>query len=129
MKIDVFHSLGWMEEKEDNLDQAKNYYLKGIREFDNSNELLEDTNKIASTMYNLAVLYGENGDYKKENKLYERAIKIDPKYPDPYSNLAFNYLEGIGVKQNYQTAVEYGADDYLTKPLDFSGLKEKILSL
>ena len=32
-------------------------------------------------------------------------------------------------EHNYQTAVEYGADDYLTKPLDFSGLKEKILSL
>ncbi|MEC8841787.1 MAG: response regulator [Candidatus Poribacteria bacterium] len=32
-------------------------------------------------------------------------------------------------EHNYKTAVEYGADDYLTKPLDFSGLKEKILSL
>ena len=32
-------------------------------------------------------------------------------------------------EHNYKTAVEYGADDYLTKPLDFSGLKEKLLSL
>ena len=32
-------------------------------------------------------------------------------------------------EHNYKTAVEYGADDYLTKPLDFSGRKEKILSL
>ena len=32
-------------------------------------------------------------------------------------------------EHNYKTAGEYGADDYLTKPLDFSGLKEKILSL
>ena len=30
---------------------------------------------------------------------------------------------------NYQTALEYGADDYLTQPIDFKNLKEKIYSL
>ena len=30
---------------------------------------------------------------------------------------------------NYHTALEYGADDYLTKPIDFKNLKEKIYSL
>ena len=38
-------------------------------------------------------------------------------------------ITGYSDEHNYKTAVEYGADDYLTKPLDFSGLKEKILSL
>ena len=28
---------------------------------------------------------------------------------------------------NYRMAMEYGADDYLTKPLDFVALKQKIL--
>lgn len=30
---------------------------------------------------------------------------------------------------NYQTAREYGADDYITKPIEFSKLKKKILNL
>ena len=30
---------------------------------------------------------------------------------------------------NYQTALEYGADDYLTQPIDFKNLKEKIYRL
>ncbi len=29
---------------------------------------------------------------------------------------------------NYQTAVQYGSDDYLTKPVDFNVLKEKLLN-
>ncbi len=31
--------------------------------------------------------------------------------------------------QKYQTAREYGADEYLTKPIEFDKLKEKILNL
>lgn len=31
--------------------------------------------------------------------------------------------------QKYQTAREYGADEYMTKPIEFDKLKEKILSL
>ena len=29
---------------------------------------------------------------------------------------------------NYQTAMEHGADDYLTKPIDFDTLKNKIIT-
>lgn len=32
-------------------------------------------------------------------------------------------------ENNYRTAMEYGADDYITKPIDFSKLKSRILSL
>jgi len=28
---------------------------------------------------------------------------------------------------NYQTAVQYGSDDYLTKPVDFTVLKETLM--
>lgn len=31
--------------------------------------------------------------------------------------------------QNYEKAMNLGADDYITKPVNFSGLKEKIFSL
>lgn len=30
---------------------------------------------------------------------------------------------------NYQTAMRYGADDYITKPIDFDELKQKIWAL
>ncbi|MEC4817151.1 MAG: response regulator, partial [Scytonema sp. PMC 1069.18] len=30
---------------------------------------------------------------------------------------------------NYRTAKNYGADDYITKPIEFNKLKEKIFSL
>jgi YesN/AraC family two-component response regulator len=29
-------------------------------------------------------------------------------------------------EQNYRQAMQYGADDFLTKPLDFTALKEKL---
>ncbi|MEI2581398.1 response regulator [Scytonema sp. PRP1] len=31
-------------------------------------------------------------------------------------------------ENNYQTAQQYGADDYITKPIEFNKLKEKILN-
>ena len=50
---------------------------------------------------------------------------IKEKTPEQKVFMITAYSDG----HNYKTAVEYGADDYLTKPLDFSWLKEKILSL
>ncbi|RDV16767.1 response regulator [Pontibacter diazotrophicus] len=32
-------------------------------------------------------------------------------------------------EENYQQAMQYGADDFLTKPLDFSALKDKFKTL
>ncbi|WP_162053217.1 response regulator [Pontibacter pamirensis] len=32
-------------------------------------------------------------------------------------------------KENYQQAMQYGADDFLTKPLDFNALKDKFKTL
>jgi YesN/AraC family two-component response regulator len=31
-------------------------------------------------------------------------------------------------ENNYQTAKQYGADEYITKPIEFNKLKEKILN-
>lgn len=35
-------------------------------------------------------------------------------------------ITAYGDETNYQTAMKLGADDFLTKPLDFSQLKEKL---
>lgn len=38
-------------------------------------------------------------------------------------------ITAYGDAENYKKAMELGADDFLTKPLDFKTLKEKIISL
>ncbi|KAA3634019.1 MAG: response regulator [Bacteroidetes bacterium] len=54
-------------------------------------------------------------------ELLER-IKIEYKSPPPIVMMITAY----GDEHNYNTAKELGADDFLTKPLDFKKLKEKI---
>ena len=51
-----------------------------------------------------------------------RKIKIEHKQPPPVVMMITAY----GDNENYQTAVNLGADDFLTKPLDFNLLKEKL---
>lgn len=36
-------------------------------------------------------------------------------------------ITAYGDQDNYQQAMQYGADDFLTKPVDFKVLKEKLL--
>ncbi|MEA5509364.1 response regulator [Crocosphaera sp. UHCC 0190] len=43
-----------------------------------------------------------------------------------YPQIKVFMITAYGDEINYQTALEYGADDYLTKPLQFEHLKEKI---
>jgi CheY-like chemotaxis protein len=38
-------------------------------------------------------------------------------------------ITAYGDEQTYQTAIKYGADDYINKPIDFDVLKQKILEL
>jgi len=38
-------------------------------------------------------------------------------------------ITAYGDKENYDTAKELGADDFLTKPVDFKALKEKLVNL
>lgn len=44
-----------------------------------------------------------------------------------YKDLRVMMVTAYGDEKNYKNAITIGADDFLTKPVDFSTLKEKIL--
>ncbi len=48
---------------------------------------------------------------------------------EEYPGLKVFMITAYGDDHNYQTALQYGADDYLTKPIEFDKLKEKITHL
>ena len=54
-----------------------------------------------------------------------RNIKEDYHAPPPIVMMITAY----GDKENYDTAMELGADDFLTKPVEFTTLKEKLKSI
>jgi CheY-like chemotaxis protein len=43
-----------------------------------------------------------------------------------YPELKVAMITAYGDQNNYKQALEYGCDDYMTKPIDFSQLKEKV---
>lgn len=51
-----------------------------------------------------------------------KQIKENYKKPPPIVMMITAY----GDAENFNTAQKYGADDFLTKPVDFSALKEKL---
>ena len=52
-----------------------------------------------------------------------RQIKQDHYTPPPMVTMMTAYSD----PENYNTAMRLGADDFLTKPVDFTALKEKLL--
>lgn len=52
-------------------------------------------------------------------------IKKEHEVPPPFVMMITAY----GDEENHKRAMELGADDFLTKPVDFSELKEKIKTL
>ncbi len=50
--------------------------------------------------------------------------RIKQKYENPPPVVMM--ITAYGDEENYQKSISYGADDFLTKPLDFSLLKEKL---
>ncbi|MBA4406161.1 response regulator [bacterium] len=44
-----------------------------------------------------------------------------------YPELKVAMITAYGDQNNYNRAIEYGCDDYMTKPIDFGQLKEKVL--
>jgi len=48
---------------------------------------------------------------------------------EKFSALKVFMITAYDDENNYRTAMEYGADDYITKPIDFSKLKSRVLSL
>ncbi len=53
--------------------------------------------------------------------------KIKQKYNAPPPRVMM--ITAYGDKENYETAMKLGADDFLTKPVEFSLLKEKLKSI
>jgi len=54
-----------------------------------------------------------------------KRIKAEHQEPPPVVMMITAY----GDEENYKTAMNLGADDFLTKPLDFSSLKEKLKAI
>ncbi|MEG4352149.1 response regulator [Microcoleus sp. LAD1_D5] len=50
---------------------------------------------------------------------------IKQKFPD----IKVFMITAYGDETNYQTAISYGSDDYITKPVNFETLKNKIINL
>ncbi len=50
--------------------------------------------------------------------------QIRSSYDNP--SLKVMMITAYSDEQNYRQAMQYGADDFLTKPLDFTALKEKL---
>ena len=48
---------------------------------------------------------------------------------DDYPELPVHMITAYGDEKNYRTAMDYGADGYMTKPLDFEHLKARVLAL
>lgn len=46
-----------------------------------------------------------------------------------FGSLKVIMMTAYGDSENYQTAMRYGADGYIDKPIEFDSLKEKIFSL
>ena len=51
--------------------------------------------------------------------------KVKTEYP----HLKVCMITAYNDEHNYKTAMEFGADDYYTKPVDFQKLKKEVLSL
>jgi YesN/AraC family two-component response regulator len=45
-----------------------------------------------------------------------------------YPDLRVAMITAYGDEENHKQAIEYGCDEYMTKPLDFKQLKEKVLA-
>jgi CheY-like chemotaxis protein len=48
---------------------------------------------------------------------------------ETFPNLKVFMITAYGDEENFRIAMEYGADDYINKPVEFDKLKEKILGL
>lgn len=83
-------------------EEAKNYLQSNGS--DNLNQILSDIN-----------MPGMNG------------LELLKWIKDNYPELKVAMITAYGDQNNYKQAVEYGADDYMTKPIDFVQLKGKVL--
>lgn len=47
---------------------------------------------------------------------------------EKFSSLKVIMITAYNDSKNYETAVQYGSDDYFTKPVDFNALRDKLMS-
>jgi CheY-like chemotaxis protein len=55
-------------------------------------------------------------------------LELLKKIKEDYPGLMVYMITAYGDESNYKEAIAYGCDEYLTKPLDFNDLKDKILN-
>jgi CheY-like chemotaxis protein len=56
-------------------------------------------------------------------------IELLQKIKEKFDDLPVWMITAYNDKENYQQAFQFGCADYLTKPIDFTELKQKILSI
>ena len=56
-------------------------------------------------------------------------LELLKRIKEQYSHIKVFMITAYNDEHNYQTAMQYGADDYITKPINFAELKQKIRSL
>ena len=56
-------------------------------------------------------------------------IELLEKVKDRYPKMTVSMISAYGDTENYQKAIDSGAKEFFTKPIDFNSLKEEILQL
>ena len=56
-------------------------------------------------------------------------LQLLKRIKETFSHIKVFMITAYSDPENYETAIKLGADDYISKPIDFDKLKEKILSL
>jgi DNA-binding NtrC family response regulator len=56
-------------------------------------------------------------------------LELLQKIKEKFTGLPVWMITAYSDKENYSQAFQYGCADYLTKPIDFTSLKQKILSI
>jgi CheY-like chemotaxis protein len=56
-------------------------------------------------------------------------LELLKKIKEKFSHIKVYMITAYIDEYNYQTAMDHGADDYLTKPIDFDTLRSKLLAV
>ncbi len=56
-------------------------------------------------------------------------LELLKKIKERFAHWKVFMITAYGDENNYRMALDYGADDYITKPIDFDELKSKIADL
>lgn len=117
LPFDGYNRLGILFERKNQLDQAKESYLRAIKENPDS--------EVA--YFNLGNAYLKENIYQESEKNFKKALEINPKFADASNNLAYLYIKAnYNLKeagQLIEKAIEIGAINK-SHYLDTRGLLE-----